>query len=1102
MKKSVWFAIWSVFAVFCLHTGNTAGKRGAEDEQPEDGVAVHCPALGMNQYLINLPPWADVRDPELVVVVHPVKIGKDTRGLDKYRFEIQKVLYGSYPDKTIELNDFYPNSETNIVAAVQSVYSDMPGFNVSYSLPGSDLKAEMALCQARLDYVTLAAHSIFTGTEVSLDKNFLSTVAVVRSIYGTDIKPGGSVQVKPMFSRMIGTTMLLNREERIYFVTRITEGQKEGKYYELITRLPLECEKEVKAALLRRDQYPVREGIVDGKKTRYREITFRGTNAEAIDLLGASGKGAATLGFQTLLYRRAEARPSVIAAIEKDMLEFAPQQSKQFSRLHQLIALLGAMCREDKNYDNLTQLVDKSISYIKGNPDPLPKYRSAGLDSQTGWPETEESRTDINRSFTWLLLALGEERAGEMYGDQLLALRDQANGIWKQEIQVALDAVRVEETTELGAAMARMKGIKPAISSTGFMHAGSFSIPVVAFSPDGKILATAGDGEVRLWNIEDSTLVSVIKQEGSLSALAFSPDGNHIYVAGCANGQIQLRFDTKTRQIDKIYEGHHKGITTMTISPDGKTMVTSSYGENLMLFWDTESGKIIRTITLPQPQSQFTLAPGGQGIIRQSSDTEWILEPFRGAESAPLSIPREAVSARGSSWRSDGMYHLSPDGKYLCSVEYQILPSNSTLTLRESGGEKKRIAQVVIAGGHASRIAFSPDGKHLVAGVTNNSIYFFSLPDLHQEARRIFPNIVTRAVETIAFSPDGKLVAIGLRAPAPYLYKMDTFEKITPFEGHEDRVTDIFFCNDGKTIRSYGLDRTVCLWDAVTMKMKNRIQLPEGYKALGIRPPDGRYAVCVDAAREAAVRIENPRTSPAKVVDTDTGKIVSQLDLPLGRLSARIHWIDAREAVVATWNDLCRFDYMEGKRLGCLWLDNSDLGNGRGVITEDGQSIFLSPFIGKGTARIETQTIDVRTGAVSTQKSDQGGDIAASRAGLVPDGKHFYVSNPDMHIYDRKTLEQVNTKLIKGYDIREVSFSGDGRRYAVLASQFLPAEDIARQRDSKFQSIIRIHETLSGKTLFAFPALPGGAGVQLSPDGKRLLVINFNGALELWNLPD
>jgi WD40 repeat protein len=50
------------------------------------------------------------------------------------------------------------------------------------------------------------------------------------------------------------------------------------------------------------------------------------------------------------------------------------------------------------------------------------------------------------------------------------------------------------------------------------------------------------------------------------------------------------------------------------------------------------------------------------------------------------------------------------------------------------------------------------------------------------------------------------------------------------------------------------------------------------------------------------------------------------------------------------------------------------------------------------------------------------------------------------------------------------------------------------------QSVVRIHETRTGRTLGAFPASTRWVSVRFSPDGKQLAVANDDGTLELWDL--
>src|SRR5262249_39230315 len=71
-------------------------------------------------------------------------------------------------------------------------------------------------------------------------------------------------------------------------------------------------------------------------------------------------------------------------------------------------------------------------------------------------------------------------------------------------------------------------------------HPGGRGDPyAVAFSPDGRRLAAAGEGAIKFWDVTTGEEVYSIPLQvlESFSALAFSPDGGHLVGAG-VNGTL------------------------------------------------------------------------------------------------------------------------------------------------------------------------------------------------------------------------------------------------------------------------------------------------------------------------------------------------------------------------------------------------------------------------------------------------------------------------------------------------------------------------------------------------------------------------------------
>jgi WD40 repeat protein len=138
---------------------------------------------------------------------------------------------------------------------------------------------------------------------------------------------------------------------------------------------------------------------------------------------------------------------------------------------------------------------------------------------------------------------------------------------------------------------------------TGF----SERVVALAFSGNGKILATGGgaptqDGELKLFDVESGKLLHDIKNNvhsDTVFSVAFSPDDKTI-VSGGADKFVKT-FEVASGKFLKSFEGHTHHVMGVGWSSDGK-LLASAGADNVVKLWDYEKGEQVRTINAATKQ--------------------------------------------------------------------------------------------------------------------------------------------------------------------------------------------------------------------------------------------------------------------------------------------------------------------------------------------------------------------------------------------------------------------------------------------------------------------------------------------------------------------
>jgi WD40 repeat protein/serine/threonine protein kinase len=520
----------------------------------------------------------------------------------------------------------------------------------------------------------------------------------------------------------------------------------------------------------------------------------------------------------------------------------------------------------------------------------------------------------------------------------------------------------------------------------------------LAFSHDGRLLASAGDDKtIKLWDpATGKELGKLTGHDDPVVQLAFSLDGR--WLASAGNNDTVKVWDVATRRVLHTVSGN----TTVAFSPVGSLLATAS-GEKEIRLWDPATGNEVRTLDGPDGHTAsvvgVTFSPEGKWLATASLDqTIRIWDVATGQERRTIYV-RAGKIARIA---------FSPDGRYLaCASGDEKVPGGVKMWDAESGQELRSYRWQTTGG---SDVAFSPGGRRLFAADSMCVKVWDATSDL--EARTLRGH--TGEVESVAFSPDGKRLASGDTDGTVRVWDVASGKQLAACLGHLNAVTCVAFTPDGKGLASASIDKTVLFWNPATGEEVRTLR-PGGAVLSLAFSHDGRSLATASSVEE--------HSGEVKIWDVGSGR---ELRLFSGEeIIYLVYSPDCKRLVGLSKFQAHIWDCSTSKEV--LTLRQEPIPFARVAFSPDGQYLVTT---GGVTDQGQAKIWDANRGTIVREIPSRGNRVG--HPAYHPEGRRLAVAGWDhtVKLWDPLTGQDILTLHGHTDRVTSVAFSPNGWRIA------------------------------------------------------------------------
>ena len=316
-------------------------------------------------------------------------------------------------------------------------------------------------------------------------------------------------------------------------------------------------------------------------------------------------------------------------------------------------------------------------------------------------------------------------------------------------------------------------------------------VSAVAFSPDGKTLATAGYQEVLLWDLANAKLlkrIGVGQLTDAVRGLAFSKDGRLLAVAEgtpCVSGAVRV-FDKESGQAVAGFQEPKEVVCSLAFHPEGKLLAAGG-ADATAYVWNLDEKKLAATL---KEQSDWILGVSfsANGKFLATASADKTLQVWEVGTWKPLTEMQQTGAVHGAAFSPDGELvamavvgpedrairvrrrdnaqevrvmdfaaHLPLDVVWTAQPNRIFVPSSDKTVRVFDGGNFNHVASLSGHGDWVYRVALTADGTKLASTSADGTTKLWSVADGRLLATLL--QLTPRTEEWLIVAPQGYVAA-------------------------------------------------------------------------------------------------------------------------------------------------------------------------------------------------------------------------------------------------------------------------------------------------------------------------------------------------------